>query len=108
MDVGKITTATMTPPTSNRVYYFVVKAYNSSGMSAPSGEVAAWVGTVWSTPTLMTTADFDGDGKADPMVYRGNTGQWFASKSTGGLLSDVVGRAGVRGRAGSGRFRRRW
>ena len=33
MDVGKITTATMTPPTSNRVYYFVVKAYNSSGMT---------------------------------------------------------------------------
>ena len=67
-DVGKNVTATVTPTTINRVYYFVVKAYNSSGMSAPSTEVAAWLGTAWSTPTLMSTADFDGDGKADPMI----------------------------------------
>src|SRR5947207_1228103 len=43
-DVGKTTTATITPTTVNATYYFVVKAYNSAGMSVASGQVGAWYG----------------------------------------------------------------
>src|SRR5947208_4773465 len=43
IDVGNKTTATFAPPVGNQAYYFVVKAYNSSGQqSGPSNEAAAW------------------------------------------------------------------
>ena len=50
VDVGNITTASITPPTPNRVYYFVVRAYNSIGTSNPSGEIAAWYGATSAYP----------------------------------------------------------
>ena len=86
IDVGNTTTAIMTPTTPNRIYYFVVRAYNSSGTSNPSGEIAAWYGATWRTPSLTRMGDFDGDGRSDAMVYRGTSGQWLVSKSAGGTL----------------------
>lgn len=83
-DVGNQTTATFRPPVANQLYYFVVKAYNASGQSVPSNEAGAWFGVTWRTPSLLQMGDFDGDGRADPMVYRGTTGEWFANGSTGG------------------------
>jgi len=91
INVGNTANATITTSTPNRVYYFVVKAYNSSGLGDASGEIAAWYGTVASTPTISRPGDFDGDGRADAMVYRGSTGQWYASKSSGGFLSTPWG-----------------
>ena len=44
IDVGNATTATIVPPTANRIYYFVVRAYNATGVSNPSTEIAAWYG----------------------------------------------------------------
>lgn len=85
LNVGNTTTTSILPTTANRVYYFAVKAYNSSGTSAPSPEVAAWYGVLATMPALATASDFDGDGRADAMVYRGTTGEWFANKSTGGV-----------------------
>ena len=85
MDAGGQTTLTFTSPVVNQILYFVVRAYNAAGQSQPSNEAAAWVGAVWRTPSLLRTGDFDGDGRADQMVYRGSTGEWYANKSNGGL-----------------------
>jgi len=84
IDAGAQTTATVPASTTNQAYYFVVRAYNAAGEGAPSAEVGAWVGAVWQTPSLLTVGDFGGDGIADPFVYRGTTGEWFARKSKGG------------------------
>jgi hypothetical protein len=86
MDVGKTTTATITPTIPNVSYFFVVKAYNAAGMSGPSSQVGAWYGTVSRTPSLSFMGDFDGDGKSDPTIYRGNTGEWYASRSSNNSL----------------------
>jgi hypothetical protein len=83
LNVGKTTQATVTTSVANATVYFVVKAYNSNGLSAPSPQVAAWIGIVSRTPTLTRPGDFDGDGKADPVIYRGTTGDWFSSSAHG-------------------------
>lgn len=85
LNVGNQTTFSFPAPVVNRILYFVVRAYNSAGQSGPSNEVGAWVGAVWRTPSLLQVGDFDGDGRADPMVYRGTSGEWFANRSSGGL-----------------------
>jgi hypothetical protein len=85
MDTGNQTTVTFPSPVVNQILYFVVKAYNAAGASPPSNEAAAWIGSVWRTPSMLQIGDFDGDGRADPMVYRGSTGEWYANTSGGGL-----------------------
>jgi hypothetical protein len=86
--LGNVTSATVSPTVNESMIYFAVRSFNSAGMSAMSQEVVAWIGTVSRTPSLMRPGDYDGDGKADPMVYRSTNGQWFAAKSaTNGLLS---------------------
>jgi hypothetical protein len=89
IDVGNRTSTQFVPPVANQVYYFTIKAYNAAGQSAPSNEAAAWVGMLWSTPSLLRSADFDGDGRADAMVYRGSTGQWIANRSSDGGTASV-------------------
>jgi len=88
--LGNVTSVTVTPAANESMVYFAARSYNSVGMSALSQEVVAWVGTVWRTPTLMRPGDFDGDGKADAMVYRGSTGQWFANNSSNGTTATAL------------------
>ena len=97
LDVGKVNVATVTT-TGHRPALLFHGARLQRGASVqpgPSTEAAAWLGTVWRTPSLLSMGDFDGDGSADPMVYRSSNGQWFASGSRAGLLS-CVGLAGAR------------
>jgi hypothetical protein len=85
MNVGNQTTAVFVPPVPNQIYYFVVKAYTATGIqSDASNEAAAWFGAIYRTPSLLQVADFDGDQRADPMVFRGGTGEWFTKRSSGG------------------------
>lgn len=91
LDVGNVTVAGIPLTGSDDLFYFVVRAYDSSGISNPSNETAAWVGTVSRTPSSARPGDFDGDGRADAMVYRGSSGEWFANKSSGGLMWSVWG-----------------
>jgi hypothetical protein len=85
-DVGNQTTAVFHPPSINQVYYFVVRAYNSSGaQSDPSNGIGAWVGYRWLTPSLMRVGDFNGDGRADITVFRTTTGEWFSNTGGAGM-----------------------
>jgi hypothetical protein len=92
LDVGKVNIATVTAAVNEQMLYVVVRAYNASRqMSAPSNEAAAWLGTVWRTPSLLQMGDFDGDGRADPTVYRGSTGVWYTSRTSAGQMSTAWG-----------------
>jgi hypothetical protein len=49
----------------------------------------------WGLSTdVPVPGDFDGDGKADPTVFRASTGQWWVLKSTGGTQSVTWGTVG--------------
>src|SRR5512145_1325319 len=66
LDVGNQTTRTLSGLTDGMPYYFVVRAYNSSGMlSGPSVEVSRRVGI----PSSVA-GDFSGDLRADLTVFR--------------------------------------
>ena len=63
-------------------FYYTVTAANSGGESAQSRSVLAPWGAAGSrTPTVTTARDYDGDGRADPTVYRAFTGDWFALRT---------------------------
>src|ERR1700674_686377 len=50
----------------------------------------------WGVSTAVPIqGDYDGDGKADPAVYRPSTGQWFILKSSTGYTTAIVEAWGV-------------
>ncbi len=71
LNVGNVTQAQVSGLTSGMPYYFVLRAYNSSGtLSAASAEVSRRVGIPFSVG-----GDFDADFKSDITVYRPSTGE---------------------------------
>ncbi len=73
-------------------YYYWVTGTNSSGSSAFSDPDTGRI-----NPTRVLTADYDGDGKADPALYRADTGTWYVrlSASGYGLTAFTFGGQGV-------------
>jgi alpha-tubulin suppressor-like RCC1 family protein len=57
-------------------YYYVVTAVNAAGASANSNEASA---TSRSALAAATPLDFDGDGKADPTIFRASSGAWISA-----------------------------
>jgi hypothetical protein len=78
LNVGNVTQKDLSGLTDGMPYYFVVRAYNSSGMlSAESMEVSRRVGV-----PMSVGGDLDGDFKSDITVFRPSTGQWITAKSS--------------------------
>jgi uncharacterized delta-60 repeat protein len=46
--------------------------------------------------TAGTAFDFDGDGKADPSIFRGSAGEWWLARGTAGTVAYQFGAAGDR------------
>ena len=87
VDVGNRTTWDLTGLVDGTPYYFAVRAYNTlRQFSGPSTEIAKRVGVPSSTRN-----DFDGDARADLVVYRPNSGGWFFRYSTLNYSSNSPG-----------------
>ena len=93
LNVGNTTTQQLTGLADATTYYFVVKAYNTSGlMSAPSAEVsgqtsaASGGGGGGCTTCAGGGPDLNGDGKPDLVWQNDSTGQavvWYLGGSQG-------------------------
>ena len=111
INVGKRLSYEFFSPPGYR-YYVVVRAYNSRGAGPNSSEVVLDLTTTTSNPPPTTeppadvepsspnvpvAADFDGDGRLDPAVYHGASGEWrlfYSSWPFGMSLSTVWGQTG--------------
>ena len=79
LNVGNLTQAQVGGLTDGMPYYFVVRAYNSSGMlSSESVEVSRRVGI-----PFAIRGDFNGDFSADVGVFRPTTGAWYIAGQGG-------------------------
>jgi hypothetical protein len=97
VDVGKATQFTLLGIPAG-TYYFVLKAYNASGMlSGASNEVSTAVTDHYLAATKAP--DFDGDGRTDPVVWRAATGAWDYLSSSTNLTNGAL--SGVRFGSGS-------
>jgi hypothetical protein len=92
---GDITAAsyTDTNAVTGVTYYFWVKAYNALGTSAFSAADSGWRSEV----LAGVSADFDGDGKADPAVYIEATGTWKVKLSSAGYAPVITTLNGLGG-----------
>ncbi len=75
------TTATSysdTTAEAGTVYYYWVKAKNTTGTSGFSASAS---GYCLDTRLMPLFGDFDADSKADPAVYQGSSGRWFVRLS---------------------------
>ena len=107
IDIGNITSHTVTGLTGGKTYYFAVRAYDSSGnMSGFSNEVSGIANepsktvissdnntsrtlsqTISNSATASNTRqrilDYDGDGKTDLAVWRAGDSKWYVKPSSG-------------------------
>jgi FG-GAP-like repeat len=95
IDVGNATTRTVSLAVGSR-YYFAVRAYNTSRQFSPySNEIQQVLNAPRATPTVF--GDSDGDGRADPFVFRPSTGQWSVLSSTTNYTTGGTRTLGVPG-----------
>jgi hypothetical protein len=79
VNVGNQTLQQVTGLADATPYYFVVRAYNTSGMlSDPSVEVSRRVGV-----PMSVAGDFGGNSKSGITVFRPSAGIWYLHQSTG-------------------------
>ena len=93
LNVGRQNSTQVAGLLDGTTYYFVVRAYNSSGSVSPSsGEVSAHTSAtgVW----IPTFGDFRSDGKSEMTVFRPSTGTWYVGSPAGAVLSFQWGMAG--------------
>jgi hypothetical protein len=112
-DVGANTSYVVTGLNTDTRYYFTVRAYNTGGsMSAPAKEVSGMTPPI-AKPTLpptpepsqtphardyrITSADFDGDGRADMTIYRPTDGYWYILTSSTNYGAPVMRQWGENG-----------
>ena len=76
-----------TSATNGTIYYYRVRATNSYGTSAFSSPASGWRGSVH---FLAVPANYDGDARIDPAVYRTADGTWHCAHSSSGYVTVVV------------------
>jgi hypothetical protein len=82
IDVGNVTTYTLTGLTPGQTYYIAVTAYDTSKNASGYSNEVKWPNQLF--------VDFNKDGRTDIAVYRSSTGAWYIKPSSGGSSYAVV------------------
>jgi hypothetical protein len=93
VNVGRRTAWTVTNLVAGQRYFFSVQAYDGTGLlSPPSLEVN---GVAPATPAASRRHDFDGDARADLVLYDPATGQWRVKHSSTAFTTSTTSQWGV-------------